>query len=181
MLDQIGRDIKKRLDELLSEADKLRHALTALSSRNGDKTSSAAPASPKQSAPSRGRSRSTPAPSGTARKPTRSRSRTTATATRSASASTKPAATPNAKAATRTAPGATKNAILAALADSGAMTAGEIATATGLGRPTVSTTLSRLARTGEVSKAARGYELANQPLRATAGAASTAGSGEPTT
>ena len=162
MLDQLHRDIKNRLDDLLSEADKLRHALAALGSRNGNEKPSAAPASPKQSAPSRGRPRATPTPPGTARKPTGSRSRATVTATRSASASTKPAATPNARAATRTAPGATKNAILTALADGRAMTAGEIATATGLGRPTVSTTLSRLARTGEVSKAARGYELANR-------------------
>jgi DNA-binding transcriptional regulator GbsR (MarR family) len=39
------------------------------------------------------------------------------------------------------------------------MTAGEVATATGLGRPTVSTTLSKLAKTGEVQKAERGYRL----------------------
>ena len=162
MLDQLHRDLRNRLDDLLNEADKLRHALAALGSRNGDETPSAAPASPKQSAPSRRRPRATPAPPASTRKPTGSRSRTTAVAPRSASAATKPAATPNAKAATRTAPGATKNAILAALADGGAMTAGQIATATGLGRPTVSTTLSRLAKTGEVSKAARGYELANR-------------------
>jgi DNA-binding transcriptional ArsR family regulator len=162
MLDQLHRDIKNRLDDLLGEADKLRRALAALGSRNGDETPSTAPASAKQSAPSRGRPRSTAAPRGTAAKPTGSRSRATVTATRSASASPKPAATPKARAATRTAPGATKNAILAALTDGGAMTAGEIATATGLGRPTVSTTLSRLAKTGEVSKASRGYELANR-------------------
>jgi DNA-binding IclR family transcriptional regulator len=52
--------------------------------------------------------------------------------------------------------------VLAALDNSGAMTAGQIATATGLGRATISTTLSRLAKTGEVTKAARGYEL-NKP------------------
>ncbi len=40
------------------------------------------------------------------------------------------------------APGATKAAVLAALKDGSAMTAGEIAVATGLGRATVSTTLS---------------------------------------
>jgi len=42
------------------------------------------------------------------------------------------------------------------------MTAGEVATATGLGRGTVSTTLSKLAKSGEVTKAARGYQLAGQ-------------------
>jgi len=40
------------------------------------------------------------------------------------------------------------------------MTAGEVAAATGLGRASVSTTLSKLARSGEVSKADRGYQLA---------------------
>ena len=40
-----------------------------------------------------------------------------------------------------------------------AMTAGEVATATGLPRPSVSTMLSRLAKTGEVRKAERGYRL----------------------
>ena len=49
----------------------------------------------------------------------------------------------------RTAPGATKAAVLAALADGNAKTAAQIAGATGLGRATVSTTLSRLAGTGE--------------------------------
>ena len=39
------------------------------------------------------------------------------------------------------------------------MTAGEEAKATGLGRASVSTTLSRLAKSGEVTKAARGYQL----------------------
>jgi CRP-like cAMP-binding protein len=39
------------------------------------------------------------------------------------------------------------------------MTAGEVASATGLGRASVSTTLSKLAKSGEVSKAERGYQL----------------------
>jgi DNA-binding IclR family transcriptional regulator len=49
--------------------------------------------------------------------------------------------------------------VLAALADGKAMTAGEVAAATGLGRGTVSTTLSKLAKSGEVVKAERGYRL----------------------
>jgi DNA-binding transcriptional ArsR family regulator len=57
------------------------------------------------------------------------------------------------------APGATKAGVLAALKDGNAMTAGEIAAATGLGRATVSTTLSRLAASGEIAKAARGYQI----------------------
>ena len=40
--------------------------------------------------------------------------------------------------------------MLAALAGGEAMTAGEVATKTGLARATVSTTLSKLAKTGEV-------------------------------
>ncbi len=75
------------------------------------------------------------------------------------SATQTPESTPDAPAPARTAPGATKAAILAALADGGAMTAREIAAASGLGRATVSTTLSRLAASGELAKAARGYQI----------------------
>jgi CRP-like cAMP-binding protein len=42
------------------------------------------------------------------------------------------------------------------------MTAGEVANATGLGRATVSTTLSNLSKAGELTKAARGYVIAGQ-------------------
>jgi len=73
--------------------------------------------------------------------PTRTRSPTPATARR------------------RNAPGATKSKVLAALGNSGAMTAGEVATATGLVRGTVSTTLSNCVKSGEVLKAERGYRL----------------------
>jgi DNA-binding transcriptional ArsR family regulator len=62
--------------------------------------------------------------------------------------------------ARRTAPGATRASVLAALAGGEAMTAGQVATAAGLARPTVSTTLSKLAKNGEVQKAERGYRLA---------------------
>jgi DNA-binding IclR family transcriptional regulator len=44
------------------------------------------------------------------------------------------------------------------------MTAGELATATGLARVTVSTTLSKLAAAGVVVKADRGYRLPTAPL-----------------
>jgi DNA-binding IclR family transcriptional regulator len=46
------------------------------------------------------------------------------------------------------------------------MTAGDVATATGLGRASVSTTLSKLASSGEVTKAARGYQLTGGPTAA---------------
>jgi DNA-binding IclR family transcriptional regulator len=53
------------------------------------------------------------------------------------------------------------------------MTAGEIATAIGLGRATVSATLSKLAKSGELTQAARGYRLAGQtPTNAPANARS---------
>jgi hypothetical protein len=42
------------------------------------------------------------------------------------------------------------------------MTAGEVPGATGLGRASVSTTLSKLAKSGELTKAARGHQLAGQ-------------------
>ena len=67
-----------------------------------------------------------------------------------------------------TAPGATKSKVLAALTNGDAMTAGEVATATGLNRGTVSTTLSNSVKTGEVLKAERGYRL---PERDSASAA----------
>jgi CRP-like cAMP-binding protein len=54
--------------------------------------------------------------------------------------------------------GQTRATILEALKD-GPKTAGEIAAATGVARGTASTTLSKLAKTGEVVKAERGYRL----------------------
>jgi DNA-binding transcriptional regulator GbsR (MarR family) len=50
--------------------------------------------------------------------------------------------------------------VLSALSSGEAMTAGEVAAATGLGRASVSTTLSKLAKSGEVAKADRGYRRA---------------------
>jgi DNA-binding transcriptional ArsR family regulator len=52
----------------------------------------------------------------------------------------------------RTPPGATKKRVLGALSDGNAKTAGEVAAATGITRGTVSTTLSKLAKSGEVVK-----------------------------
>ncbi|HUO71278.1 MAG TPA: hypothetical protein VMU39_10910 [Solirubrobacteraceae bacterium] len=126
MIDQIRRDIQTRLDQLLAEVDKLRHALTALGSSDG-----AAPSEP------------SPASKRSAAKPAARRVRPSA---RSGSAG-------------RAASGATKSAVLEALSSGNAMTAGEVASATGLGRASVSTTLSKLAKSGEVAKADRGYQL----------------------
>ena len=55
--------------------------------------------------------------------------------------------------------------MLAALSPDKGLTAGEVAQATGLARPTVSTTLSRLAKTGDVVKADRGYHLSGKTAK----------------
>ena len=57
--------------------------------------------------------------------------------------------------------------MLAALSSSQAFTAGEVAKATGVARGTVSTTLSKLSKTGEVVKADRGYRLPGTDGRST--------------
>ena len=93
------------------------------------------------------------------------RKRTRAAKPKPAASATRPAPTRRtaaSKPATngRRTHGATKSSVLAALAGGDAMTAGQVASKAGLARPTVSTTLSKLAKTGEVQKAARGYRLA---------------------
>ena len=133
MIDKIRRDIQARLEELLGEIDRLRRALAALTSRGSE------PASADRIPPAEPR-----------------------TASAGEASAQKPASSAAAPTRTRTAPGATKAAVLAALKDGSAMTAGEIAAATGLGRATVSTTLSRLAGSGEITKAARGYQIPQQ-------------------
>ena len=60
----------------------------------------------------------------------------------------------------RASSGNTTSSVLAALTAGEAMTASEVAAKAGLARPTVSTTLSKLAKSGRVEKAARGYRLA---------------------
>ena len=138
MIDRLREQIQQRLDQLTHEADRLRNALAAL-----DPRSSAAPA----------------------RKPPARKTASAATSKPTASeAKTAPArrtSQPAARSPRRTAPGATKASVLAALAGGEAMTAGEVATESGLARGTVSTTLSKLAKSGEVQKAERGYRLAS--------------------
>ena len=53
--------------------------------------------------------------------------------------------------------------ILAALKGSRPMTASEIARRTGISTGTVSTTLTKMARNGELTKAERGYRLPGEP------------------
>jgi CRP-like cAMP-binding protein len=140
LIDRIRHDIQQRLDQVLAEADKLRHALTALDPRERS-----AP-KPKATRPQPAGKRAAKTPEAPKQTPARSRPRTART-------------TNGASASTRTAPGETKAKVLAALSTDGALTAGEVANATGLARPTISTTLSKLSKTGEVVKADRGYRL----------------------
>ncbi len=142
MIDRLREQIQQRLDQLLSEADRLRKALAALDPRSPTAPAGKPPA--RNAAASKGAGAATPelAAPATTSEPTR---RTSASAARSAR---------------RTALGATKAAVLAALAGGEAMTAGQVANKTGLAPGTVSTTLSRLANSGEVQKAERGYRLA---------------------
>jgi sugar-specific transcriptional regulator TrmB len=123
VIDTIRKQIQERLNELLSEAEKLRRALAALDPRGGSSTPS--PTASRQPRPAATRQR-----------------RTQTTPTRR-----------------RTPPGAAKARVLRALTDGKAITAGEVAAATGLARGTVSTTLSKLAKSGDVVKAQRGYRL----------------------
>lgn len=160
MLDQLRRDIQTRIDQLLSEAEKLRHALAAL----GSHESTTPPTAAKSSSPTRSRRRASSAAA--SRTPTRKSARPRPSA-KSATAAASPepaesqvtASSTGASTAARRARGATKTAVLVALANGTAMTAGEVARATGLGRATVSTTLSKLAKSGEVTKATRGYRI----------------------
>ena len=140
MIDRIRQEIQERLEQVLAEAEKLRAALVALDPRERERpkprtaprraTTPRKPAGPKPAAP-------------------RPAAATRASARHAAATSSN----------SRTAPGATKSSVLAALKKGGASTAGEVAAATGLGRGTVSTTLSKLAKSGVVVKADRGYKL----------------------
>jgi DNA-binding transcriptional ArsR family regulator len=145
LIDRIRHEIQERLEQLLAEAEKLRDALAALDPRDQKPKAQRAPA----------------------RRAARAASPRASTRTNSSTrASSRPAAARGSN--SRTAPGATKNSVLAALEKGGAMTAGEVATATGLGRGTVSTTLSKLAKSGVVVKADRGYKLPDGATAATA-------------
>ena len=136
MIDRLRKQLQQRLDQLAGEADKLRKALAALDPRASAPTARTAPARERAQAATR-----QPKAPATNSAPARRTSQAAARSTR------------------RTAPGATKASVLAALAGGEAMTAGQVADKTGLARPTVSTTLSKLAKNGEVMKAERGYRL----------------------
>jgi CRP-like cAMP-binding protein len=136
VIDRLREQIQERLDQLVGEADRLRKALAAL-----DPRSSKAPTRQPQARKPAQATATKPAASAAKRRPAR---RTTK---------------PPARSPRRTAPGATKASVLAALTSGEAMTAGEVAAKSGLARGTVSTTLSKLAKSGEMQKAERGYRL----------------------
>lgn len=139
MIDRIRQDIQERLDQVLAEADKLRRALIALDPRERYTASRAQRAN--------ARPASQPVPKLSSPKAVPPNPPSPRTATRAASAQS------------RNASGETRAKVLTALSADGALTASEVAQATGLGRATVSTTLSKLAKSGEIAKAARGYRL----------------------
>ena len=155
MIDRLRSDLQDRLELLLAEADKLRRALGALGPHDGT-----APAPNSRSTSTR-----TTSASARSARTAGSRARTVSAREPNAPPATRPnqpRADASSKAQVRTAPRGTKNAVLSALAHGHAMTASEVAAATGLGRASVSTTLSKLANTGEVSKAERGYRRAER-------------------
>jgi DNA-binding transcriptional ArsR family regulator len=153
MIDRIRSEIQSRLDELQAETDKLRQALAALGSGDGRASSA------RGGGARRGSRRST---STSARGATSSGARATGTRrtrTNGATATSTRRSAASSSRRGRSASGATKRAVLEALSGSESMTAGEVASATGLGRASVSTTLSKLSKSGEVVKATRGYRL----------------------
>ena len=108
MIDRIRHDIQQQLDQLLAEADKLRHALAALDPRGRS--------TPKPKPVSRPTAKATAnTPDAPKQTPTRRRTRTASTAN-------------GTSASTRTAPGETKAKVLRALSSDQALTAGEVAT-----------------------------------------------------
>ena len=123
----------RRIDERLRE---LAREVAQLERARAALTDARSPRGPRQGSTPRSRGRSGPREAPTSR-----------TASRASS--------------NRSSPGGTTTAVLAALKGGEAMTATEVAAAAGLARPTVSTTLSKLARSRRVEKAKRGYRLAS--------------------
>jgi DNA-binding transcriptional ArsR family regulator len=138
LIDQIRKQIEERLDQIHAEERQLRHALSALGPSNGDSLATGARSQRSGSSSSARSSR---------RGAAKAASRRAGAKAGSASATL------------RGAPGETKARVLKTLAQGKAMTAGEVAAASGLARASVSTTLSKLAKSGELVKAQRGYQL----------------------
>lgn len=132
MIDRLRDQIQERLGQLAGEADRLRKALTAL----GPSSSKAPARKPLARKPAQ-----QTAPPAAKRSPARRASQ------------------PSPGSRRRTPQDATKASVLLALAGGEAMTTSQVAAKAGLARGTVSTTLSKLAKSGEVDKAPRGYRL----------------------
>jgi DNA-binding transcriptional ArsR family regulator len=141
MIGRIRQDTQERLDQLVAEAEELRRALIALDPR------------PQSATPPR-EARNGAAGDKASATPCSPKSPTARTPTRAASTASPPA---------KTASGSTKTKVLSALSHDGALTASEVANATGVARATVSTTLSKLAKSGQIAKAQRGYRLRESP------------------
>ena len=137
---RIRHNIQKRFEQLVAEAKKRRRTLAPLDPRENLKRKSTRKLTPRPADGSAPAARSTPEP-------------------RAAAPGKRAPSSGEASPRARTAPGATKAKVLGALSTDCAMTAGDIAQATGLARGTVSSTLSKLAKTGEINKAERGYRL----------------------
>ena len=133
-LDELRESIERRLAELADDAERLQAAVAALNASANPTTRTSSPTVPRPRPVADRR-----APKPTRRKRNEPQSTTVPVAKR----------------------GATRHTVLDALADRSALTAGDIATATGLGRGSVSTTLSNLLAAGKVLKADRGYTRAN--------------------
>jgi DNA-binding transcriptional ArsR family regulator len=164
MIDEFRRQIQDRLDQLLLEANKLRRALAALG--GGERSAPAGPSrrrtrsrtTERSGAKAAGR-RSTVSPG--SRSPSAARDGSSSSGSSASVQEPTRRRSTGQRSRTRAAQGQTKSAVLAALSSGEAMTAGEVAAVTGLGRASVSTTLSKLAKTGEVAKADRGYRRAD--------------------
>ena len=137
-------DQLKQHERLSNELERLRDALTRLegAARSRVSASRRSASKPAQAPP---------------------RASTTKRAGAQAGAGTRPAAKPaggsrRASATVRAPRGQNKARVLEALKD-GPMTASEIAKVTGIGAGTVSTMLNKMAKSGELAKAERGYRL----------------------
>jgi DNA-binding transcriptional ArsR family regulator len=140
LIGRLRQQIQERLDQLIAEADKLRHALRRALAALNPRTSSTDTKTPRPARAAASSQKRRPTAGGAPRDAAKQRASTAA-------------------AGGRTPRDETKRAVLAALDAGNAITAGEVAAATGLARATFSTTLTKLAKTGEVAKAQRGYHL----------------------
>jgi hypothetical protein len=144
LIDRIRKEIEERLAEIQAEERQLRQVLGALETGTASAAAGAARRA-SRALPRRG-----------ADKPA---APATAASAAPAAAAAKPASTRRRGGSGRGGSGETKSRVLQALADGTAKTASEVAAASGLGRGSVSTTLSKLAKAGELIKADRGYQL----------------------